>query len=137
MAEKELYDYLDTVVPDKDQTLTLEGQGGPILENISKVDFRHDSVDGKSATTINMSGTSIMGTLIIPYNNLTASDRGTLMQFFCDSDYGNGRTNSFKLSYSDGHTYVVQFESMFKCTWHNGRLYSIPVVFNVLGRIAD
>lgn len=135
MAEKEIYDYLDTIAPDRDLTLSIKGRG-TLLEEISKIDAIHESPDGQSESVINFGGTKICAQLSIPYNNLDASDRGSIMQYFADSAYGDGRKYSFKLAYSDGHTYVVKFRSMFKCQWR-GVLYSMPVVFKVLGRIAD
>lgn len=133
MAAKEMADYLDTVLPDKNVTLTLEGTGGITIESASKRDSIKRSVDGKSETRINFSGTASEWYLLLPYNNCSESIVGTLTDYWHNPDYGNGRTNSFKLTSSDTHTYVVRFESFFERRW-KGNLYSWPqCIFRVLG----
>lgn len=135
MPEIEIYDYLDVVAPDKDLTLTLKGNGGIFLEeDISGIDAIHTSPDGAYESRLDFSGGKIRAFLTIPYSNILAADRGTLMQYYCDPNYGNKRINSFKLEYSDGHTYTVRFHNpSFKCQWR-GRLYATICVFKILGK---
>lgn len=132
--EREPYDYIDTVLPDKDVILTLEACGGEIKEICTKRDSIKKSVDGKSETRLNFSGITAEWYLFLAYNNMTESNIGTLTDYFNNENYGNGRINSFKYTHSDTHTYIVRFESFFERTWR-GVLYSWPVcVFRILGK---
>ena len=74
-----------------------------------------------------------------PVEILTASESGTLMEFWHSTSIGNGRVNTFKWAHpDDGHVYVVSWD----CDFPRQRLaydvYGIMnVQFAVWGRIAD
>lgn len=121
--------------PDKDVTLTLEGRGGPAPERAYKNDVIHMGVDG-SEERIDFSDGVFICFLVVPYNNLKAADSGTLMDTYFNSATGNGCINTFKLQYSDGHTYVVRHAAPWERKWH-GNLYSNMCLFRVMGRITD
>jgi len=137
MAAKELYDYVDVAVADKDQTLSVSPQA--VMSNSGKKNVViHKAVDGKSETRINFSGAGNVECFIgLKYNVLDAADAGTVTEFWYDENYGDGMTNSFKFDHPDGHTYVVRFDCNFEELMYPA-YRGIPVVrFKVLGKIAD
>jgi len=135
MAAAEMYDYMAVATPDKDVTLTLEGQAGVAPERAHKNDVIHTGVDG-SESRIDFSGGVFIWFLAVPYNNLKAANSGTLMDTYFNSATGNGCIYTFKLQYSDGHTYVVRHAAPWERKWH-GNLYSNTCLFRVMGKITD
>jgi hypothetical protein len=108
MAAKEPYDYLTTISPDVDQTLTLNPQAVMIEEPV-KNDIVHRGDDGRSAEGIGLGGSNMIFIFRFNYALLTESDAGTILDFFCDSAKGDGMVNTFKFTAPDTHTYVVRF----------------------------
>lgn len=135
MAAHEEYDYLSTISPDVDVTLSLKARGNIVEEGAFKVTI-HEGDDGVSEERIIQSTTPKLYASF-PYNFLNESDAGTVMDIYFNSVNGMGRT--FKWLSGDGHTYVVRFNGK----WSRQRLMSnarnkIPnILFRVLGRIAD
>jgi len=134
MAAKEIYDYISIATADNDQTMTLEARGD-VQENTSKNQIIHLGVDG-SEERVTISDT-VIAYLVYPFSALSDSDAGTVFDFWHDAAKGNGKVESFKLQYTDGHTYVVRFESNMDRVRKLGGFSSVDVVFKILGRIAD
>lgn len=134
MAAKEIYDYVDTVVPDVDQTLSISPQN-VLDEFVDKNDIIHE-MDDDSDEVVELSSTYVFY-IIILYDLLNQSDAGTIFDFWCDPNKGRGRVNSFKFSHPDGHTYVVRFT-----TSMNRRMtptaYGIKEIrLKIIGKISD
>jgi len=143
MAAHELYDYLSAKTPDKDVTLSIAPQAVVSGTGHKEVAI-HMAVDGSAEERINMSGSGVICHFGIKYNLLNASDAGTVMQFWYDTDYGNGPTNSFKFNHAHetakdtGHTYVVRWDCDFERLTDPRYVYTNPVLrLRVLGVIAD
>lgn len=134
MAAKEIYDYVDTVVPDNNETLSLDPQ--TILTEIgSKNDVIH-IMDDESEERIGLS-TDFIFFILVRYDLLSESDAGTIFDFFCDATKGNGKIESFKFVHPDGHTYVVRFDTDITRDI-KPTVYGFKAIrFKVLGRIAD
>jgi hypothetical protein len=135
MAEKELYDYVDEVVPDNDETMTLAARGN-VTERTMLNQVIHKAVDGVSDEVITISS-KVIAYISYPFSALSNSDGGTVFDFFHDSTKGNGIAKSFKLQNTDGHTYVVKFESNMDRVRMLGNYQSMNVDFKVIGKILD
>ena len=136
MAAKELYDYVDTVAADKDVTLSLDPQA-VLTELGTKNDIIHIGDDG-SEERIGLGGVgAVVPYITIMYDLLNASDAGTAMQFWYDSDYGDGRINSFKFTHPDGHTYVVRWDCDFERETRPTNYGVRTLRLKVLGSVAD
>jgi hypothetical protein len=134
MAAYEPYDDagLPVAVADVDQTLTIEAQGGAAFHRAKKRVKVYSSVDGISESRINFSGSNTLWIFVLPFNNLTQANAGTVMQYWVE--YGESATYTFKLTYSDSHTYVVRFASDLDEKWLKN-LYSHSYIFRVMGKI--
>ena len=136
MSAVEMYDYISTVTADNDVTLSVQ-PSHMITEIGSFKDKIHMGDDG-SEERIQLSSTPIFYVTLY-WNNRSASDIGTVFDFYFNAAKGNGRTESFKWSHpTDGHTYVVRFESELSRTIMNPEIHGVPSCkLRVLGRIAD
>lgn len=136
MANKEIYDYVSTVTPDNDVTLTVTPQR-LLVETGTKNQIIHLGDDG-SEERVSLSDDSIFR-VTLQWNHLNESDSGTLFEFWNSATKGNGRAESFKWDHPvDGHTYVVRFDSDITRTLTPNTLYAIPqATLKILGRIAD
>src|SRR4030042_4742186 len=117
MAAREMYDDsgLPIDIPDVDQTLTLEGRGGTTSHIGSKRVRVYKPRCGGKPTRVNFSGSNTEWHAVVPYSNLTASDAGTIFDFWVT--HGLAAKYTFKWTHSDGHTYVVYIENNFKEDW--------------------
>jgi len=72
---------------------------------------------------------------------LSASDQGTLMDFYMDTAKANAMARSFYWAHPvDGHTYVAQFISEFTSVWVAGwgtNQKAPGFILRVFGRKAD
>ena len=129
-----IYDYIDIVAPDNDVTMTLNAIG-EIVEKTTKNQIVHLGVDGsEERITI---AEKVIAYIEYPFNVMTAANGTILFDFWHDSAKGNGIVDSFKLDYTDGHTYVVRFASDMDRSRPIGYHQSSHVSFKILGRIAD
>lgn len=138
MAATELYDKLATISPDVDQTLSLSCQG-EISEEGGFTQSIHEGDDG-SEERVNLGSTTPKFYCTFSYNLLSESDMGTIFDLYFDSAKAFGTVNSFKWSKrSDGHTYVVRFETkLFNRTGNSqSRMGAKNIKLRILGRIAD
>ena len=136
MANAEMYDYLSTIAADYSSTTLSISPQGVVQEESSKGQAIHVGVDG-SEERISFSTTSIFY-LTVSWNVLSETDSGTIFDFYNDSAKANGKQRSFQLTYGDGHTYVVRFDtSLPRAGQHPSRYGLTNVRFRVLGRIAD
>lgn len=135
MAAKEIYDYVSTISPDKDVTMTLQSRN-VLTEFGTKNDVIHRG-DDESEERIDLSGGDPNIFITANYTSLSESDAGTIMDFWFDAEKGNGKINSFKFDHPDGHTYVVRFDCNFERVMKPTVWDVANVRFKVLGRIAD
>jgi hypothetical protein len=111
MAAKEIYDYVSQATADNNQTLSVLPQR-VLKEFGTKNQVIHLGDDG-SEERISLSDDSIFY-VTLQWPVLDESDAGTLMEFWHDPSYGRGRAKTFKWEHpTDGHTYVVRFDSDF------------------------
>jgi len=134
MAAKEMYDYLTTIAPDVDQTLSLTAQG-VLSEEGSKSQAIHAGDDG-SEERVSIAS-SFKFYVSFEYKILTESDMGTLFDLYFDSAKANGVANSFKWTRGDGHTYVVRFNTVMGRSGIKQSLMGSKIKLRILGRIAD
>lgn len=135
MAAKEPYDYLSTVSADVDVTLNLT----PHQVIVEEPDFIQEIKlgDDGSEKRIGFSSTSIWY-VEVPYKRLRASDAGTLLDLWADTAKAQGRLNSFKLDYGDGHTYVVRFDSNVRRELQTAGWFGFGTIrMRMLGKIVD
>ena len=108
MAQYELYDYIDTVVPDVDILLSVSPQA--ILKtNVSKNQIVKKADDG-SREVLSFSSDPIPY-FFIRYDLLDDEDKSTIFDIYMDPDKADGMLHSFKFLSSDNHTYVCSFET--------------------------
>ena len=131
-----MYDFISTVTAQNNQTLSVQ-PSQMITEIGSFKDVIHMGDDG-SEERIQLSATPIFYVTLY-WRNRLAADIGTVFKFYFDAAYGNGRIESFKWAHpTDGHTYVVRFESELSRTIINPEIHGIPnCKLRILGRIAD
>lgn len=135
MAAREVYDYVATVTPDVDVTLTVAAQG-IVSEESGGSNVVIHTADDTSEERIILDDTSVFF-ISWDWNALTAADSGTIMDLYHTS--AHGRAYSFKYQCAaDGHTYVVRFDCDLT---RRGQAYSrmgfSGIRLKVLGRIAD
>ena len=135
MAEKEPYDYLPELAADVDQTLTLDPDN--VFTHTAKqlIDI-YTSPDGRYESRIKRGGDYKLVWFMVRFNLLSASDAGTITQYWYDENYGDGMANTFKFTFG-GHTYVVRFDCNFEEAI-NPVTHAAPLIkFFVPGKIAD
>jgi hypothetical protein len=136
MAAAELYDYLSTITADYNSALGITPQG-VVTEESQKNHVIHLGVDG-SEERISLGSTTPIFYITIDWNVLTASDSGTIFDWYNDTAKANGCQRSFKYAYGDGHTYVVRFDSPLpRAGQAVSRMGFQGIRLKVLGRIAD
>lgn len=140
MSESEIYDYVDTVTPDYNATLSVISQVS-ITERGLKNQLVHLGDDG-SEERISLSNDSIFY-LDVMWPLRSESDIGTVMDWFHDSNKANGIVRTFKwIHYGEPlarrHTYVVRFNGDLARTIRMPAFFGIPqMTLKVIGRIAD
>lgn len=136
MAASEMYDFLSTVTPDVDVTLSLTPQG-QIRESGTKNQIVHVA-DDNSREVVSLSDDSIFY-LYVPYNALSEADAGTIFDMYHDAAKANGRENSIKFQHpTDGHTYVVKFDCDLDRVKQLAAIWGFAEIrFWVKGRVAD
>lgn len=139
MALAEMYDYLSTVTPDYSATtLNIDCQ----VEVLETGEFSQEIHEGDdtSEEVITFSSTPKFF-LEVQWPWKSASDTGTILDFFMDTAKGYGYSRSFKWTHPvDGHTYVVKFRSPIQRINRPGvvKTYGIgTTTLKVIGRIAD
>lgn len=137
MAAKEIYDYISTVSPDNDVTLSTPTPENILLEEGTINQVIHLGDDG-SEERISLA-TSKIFYVTLQWDALEAADSGTIMDFYFDAAKGNGRLESFKWDHpTDGHTYVVRFDSSFIRPNKPPFIHQVKNIrLKILGRIAD
>jgi hypothetical protein len=132
-----MYDYLSTVTPDYATTTFQVAPQEVLAEEGEKLQVVHFADDG-SEERIDLSTASIFYVTLV-WKSISASDAGTIVDFYHDSAKGNGITRSFKWTHpTDGHTYVVRFNDKLGRTIRPVATHGINAIrLRVLGRIAD
>ena len=139
MADKEMYDYLSTVTPTYTTTTLSISPHGELRYVGKKSQLIHEFDDG-SLAVVTISDNPFFD-VFIDWQVLSASDQGTIMDFYMDPAKANGMENSFYWAHPvDGHTYVAQFMSEFTGVFVAGWItkQKLPgFVLRVIGRKAD
>jgi len=139
MAEKEMYDYLSTVTPDYSATTLNVSCQTELLETGEFSQEIHEG-DDTSEEVISFSSTPKFF-IEVQWPWKSASDTGTILDFFTDTAKGYGYSRSFKWVHpKDGHTYVVKFRSKIQRIYRPGVVstYGIgSMILKVIGRIVD
>lgn len=136
MAEQEMYDYLSTVTADYATAALAVAPQQILTETGTKKQIIHTADDG-SEERIDLSTASIFHLTLI-WETLSASEAGTIVDFYHDTAKGNGITRTFKWTHpTDGHTYVVRFAEDINRTIRPANLHGINTIkLRVVGRIA-
>ncbi len=135
MSAKEPYDFLLTITPDYDYTLSIKAQG-----TVTEEGYKNQAIhlaDDNSEEIVTLSPTSIFY-VSWNYALLSESESGTIFDLYHDPLKANGQARSFKWSAHDGHTYVVRFRMNLQRTGNNVSRWGLPnIKLRLLGRIAD
>ncbi len=110
---------------------------GVIVEIGTKNQVVHKGDDG-SEERISLSDTSEF-TVHLNWDTLTASESGTLMDFWHNAAIGNGIQRSWKWKHpDDGHAYVVRWDCDFPRTRKAYDVYGVmDITLAVLGRVYE
>ena len=113
MAAKEMYDYLDHVLP----SITWGMSSVPCPQKILVEDGDFNQVihlgDDGSEERIGLATPSIFY-VTLRWDALEPAYSGVIMDFYFNTDRANGRLETFNWPHpTDGHTYVVRFDSKF------------------------
>lgn len=136
MANKALYDYLDVETPDSNVILSVNPHR-ILPEMVARNQIIH-LADDDSEERISLSSNKICF-VKLNWLQLKATDSGTLLDFYCDSNKGDGMVKSFKWQHpTDNHIYVVRFDSNITREIKLADLHGIlNIQFKVLGKILD
>ena len=141
MAAKEMFDFLDTAVPDVDITL---GAGAYEIhpdfvfsEQGSINQVVHIGDDG-SEERISLSD-KVAFFASLKWENITEAESGILFDIYFDAAKADGRVSSFKWSHpTDGHVYVVRFDCDLGRQYRAAGIHGVlNVSLKVLGKIAE
>lgn len=134
MAAAEIYDYVSVAVPDYDYTLSISVQQA-IMEDGSKNQNVRYADDG-SEERITISNNSIFF-VNLQWPTSNEVNTGIVLDLWADPVKANGKDRSFKwLHTTDGHTYVVRFESSFNRSIKEAAVYEIVNCrLRILGKI--
>jgi hypothetical protein len=138
VANQEMYDYLEDVSPDVEQTLSVTPQDIIYITGDKKIAIHKG--DDRSEERIILSDQSEFW-VILQWIKLSSSDSGTIMNFFHSTSYGCAQAKSFWWTPPanwDGHTYVVRFDGPLNQFWKNYLVYGVTNLrLYVLGRKPD
>ena len=135
MSASEIYDFVSTITPNYDYTLTIKAQG-IITEEGYKNQVIH-LADDNSEERITLSTNSIFY-VSWGWAQLSEADSGTIFDLYHDPVKANGMGRSFKWTGHDGHTYVVRFAMNLSRSGIAVSKWGMPgVKLRILGRIAD
>ena len=136
-----MYDYLDVVTPDyggdsSDAPLSLTPHN--IMTELSEKNQVIHTADDNSEERISLSDDNIFS-VTLSWDIITEDESGTIVDFYFDTNKGNGITRTFTWEHpTDGHTYVVRFDGKIKRQIRPASLYDIKsITLRVVGRIAD
>jgi len=133
MAAAEPYDYIDAASADKDETLNLDARGD-VKEHVFKRQAVHEMDDGADRVVTLAAKWQVF--FYIPFSALTESDSGTLLDFYMNTDKGNGKANTFKYVHGDGHTYVVRFDDDYERLLRLGGYHTVEgILLKAEGKI--
>jgi len=136
VADKEIYDYVSTVTPDNNVTLQVTPA------EVSEIGYRNQVVhlgDDETEEVVDLGGGSSIFKVTLSWSAMSASDAGTLLDYYHDSNKGNGMADSFKWEHpTDGHTYVVKFRSDVQRAVRQSTMFRYAeITLKIMGRIAD
>jgi len=135
MAAQEMYDYLSVVAPDNEETLTTP-MPSDVIEHLYINQEIHEGDDGSEEVITY--DPAVVGYVTVVFPKLTASDAGTILDFYLSASKGNCMAESFMWVHpSDGHTYVVKFRSDATRTLKYTTFQFANIKLKVMGRIAD
>lgn len=129
-----MYDYLSAVTPDYNSYFSVSPQEVLTEEGYKKQEI-HIGDDG-SEERISYSSASIFY-IIMKWNGLSKADADTIVDFYHSESKGNGMARTFLFSHpTDGHTYVIRFDSMLPRTISAIHSFN-NIKFRVVGRVND
>lgn len=134
MAAKEIYDYVSSASADYSSTSMSLTPQEAIPEYGEKNGIIHLGDDG-SEERISLSNTSVFD-IELKWKSISEEDAGTLIDFYHDSNKGNGTTRSFIWDHYDGHSYAVRFLSGVPRSLNGFSRQMVSVKLRVLGYIA-
>ena len=109
MSAKTMADYLSVVTPDY-TTTTLSVKPHKVLSEVGNKNQEVHFADDGSEERISLDDSSIFY-VTLQWNTITSSDAGTILDFYHDSNKGNGIARTFYWEHpKDGNTYVVRFD---------------------------
>jgi hypothetical protein len=137
MADWEMYDVLPTIPPDVNITLSVDCQV-VLSEEGGYLQEKHTTDDNTRSVITFSDVPEIRCTLQWPH--LDSATTGTILDIYYNTTKAFGMAKSIKWDHpSDGHTYVISFESKIRREWYPSpnivAVQAIDVV--VLGKIAD
>ena len=133
MAAAEIYDYIASATANNDVTLSLDVRGDIVERGM--MNFERHYFDDGTFETIILDNTKV-AFVDFAMSNLSESDAGTLFDAYWNSGTGNMGAESFKWTSSDGHTYVVVFETDLSRSRKLGNLHGFEMVtLRILGKV--
>ena len=138
MAAIEMYDHLPgTATADNNETLSV--QPSQIITEIGTFNDKVRRGDDGSEVRVRLGSSTPIYYVTLYWRNRTASDIGTVVDFYYNAAKGNGNLESFKWSHpKDGHSYIVRFDGDLSRTITNPNIHGIPSCkLRVLDRIDD
>ena len=136
MADKEMYDYLETVTPDY-ATTSLSIKCQQVIQEDGQLNqVIHLGADGSEEVVTYSTKKIFYVTLIFAVR--TSSDIGIIVDFYFDPAKANGIAKSFKWVHpTDGHTYVVKFREPLSRVDHNTYQSINSLKLKVVGKVVD
>ena len=134
ISAKEPYDYISSVTPDYDYTLTIKAQGS-VTERGMFNQILHTADDG-SDEVVTLATTPIFY-FVWKWNQLSESNAGTILDLYFDPLKAKGMARSFKLTGHDGNSYVVKFANNdLARTGNASSRWGYPdIKFKVIGKV--
>lgn len=109
MAAYEMYDILPVKIPDKDVTLSIPCQ--VVLPEEGGYDQEVHKADDGQRRVVSFSDVPVIE-IVLQWPVSNESDTGTVLEIYYNPLKAFGMANSIKWEHpSDGHTYVIQFQS--------------------------
>ncbi len=130
MSAQEPYDYLSTVTPDTDLSLSIVAQGS-VKENSRQNVVIHEG-DDESEERIILSSTPVFS-CDFQWNQLSESDAGSVLDLYHSA---NGMGKSFKWIH-DGHMYVARFDCEMNRSGPAPSRYGSSVKLKLLGKVTN
>jgi len=138
MPTYSMYDFLTSISPDVESTLSVDPQQVMMVSGQKEVEIHQGR--GRSEERIILSDASKFW-VKLQWNYLSEADHSTLFDFYHDSAKGCGTARTFWWSppvQYDSHTYVVRFDCRWESFLKNYKNYGVGnLLLAILGRKPD